>query len=81
MKIKKCQNMQKTKKVYRSVPNAGGEFNKIDAKLKQISITKSLVREMTYSNILSINAVYIFQRDPNLNSRFHNTSIKVKAQT
>lgn len=36
---------------------------------------------MTYSNILSINAVYIFQRDPNLNSRFHNTNIKVKAQT
>lgn len=28
MKIKKCQNMQKTKKVYRLLPNAGGEFNK-----------------------------------------------------
>lgn len=33
------------------------------------------------NDLLSINAVYIFQRDANLNSRFHNTSIKVKAQT
>lgn len=41
-------------------------------------LTKSLVREMTYSNILSINAVYIFQRDPNSNSRFHNTKPKPK---